>query len=117
MCSLKAHRYNNLFQGVKMRYILQIDFPHNGPFKEEFSEAFSDLAHEISTQKGLIWKIWTENEETQEAGGIYLFETLDDANTYLDFHTKRLKSFGYANIRGKIFSANEKLSKITKANL
>ena len=51
-----------------MAYILQVDFPHNGPFGEEFSKAFVDLAKNISEETGLIWKIWTENEQTKEAG-------------------------------------------------
>jgi len=100
-----------------MKYILQVDFPHTGPFGEEFSGAFSDLATDIASESGLIWKIWTENEETKEAGGIYLFDNIDDAKRYLEKHTKRLESFGYTNIRGKIFAANEPLSKITRAAL
>jgi hypothetical protein len=100
-----------------MKYILQVDFPHAGPFTEEFTEAFTDLAKDIATEKGLVWKIWTENEETKEAGGIYLFDNLADANRYLDKHTKRLESFGYSNIRGKIFNVNETLSLIDSAIL
>lgn len=100
-----------------MKYILQIDFPHAGPFNEEFSEAFTDLAKDIATESGLVWKIWTEDEESKEAGGIYLFENKNDAKRYLDKHTARLESFGYTNIRAKIFAANEKLSNICKAAL
>ena len=100
-----------------MKYILQVDFPHAGPFGEEFSTAFSDLATDIASESGLIWKIWTENEEAKEAGGIYLFDNIDDAKRYLEKHTKRLESFGYTNIRGKIFTANEPLSKITRVVL
>lgn len=100
-----------------MKYLLQVDFPHTGPFKEEFTEAFTDLAKDIATEEGLIWKIWTENEETKEGGGIYLFDNLSDANRYLDKHTERLESFGYSNIRGKIFNVNEALSLIDGALL
>lgn len=96
-----------------MKYLLQVDFPHAMPFKEEFTQAFSDLAKDISTEKGLVWKIWTENEEAKEAGGIYLFDNIEDANRYLEKHTKRLESFGYSNIRAKIFNVNEELSKIS----
>ena len=84
-----------------MKYILQVDFPHEGVFGEEFSKAFADLAKDISNEAGLIWKIWTENEEEKEAGGIYLFDNIADANRYLEKHTKRLESFGYTNIRAK----------------
>ena len=78
------------------------------------AEAFTGLANNINGEKGFIWKIWTENEETKEAGGIYLFETKEDANNYLVKHTKRLEGFGINNIKGKIFKTNDALTTITR---
>ena len=100
-----------------MAYLLQVDFPHDGIFGDEMSKAFADLAKDIAQEEGLIWKIWTENESTKEAGGIYLFENESDAQRYLKKHTGRLTSFGYTNIRAKIFSVNETLSRLTKASV
>ena len=100
-----------------MKYLLQVDFPHDELFGDVMSEAFRELAEDISKEEGLIWKIWTENETTKEAGGVYLFDNENDAKRYLEKHTQRLESFGYTNIRAKIFSVNEKLSAITNANL
>ncbi len=98
-----------------MAYILQVDFPHDGIFGKEFSEAFTDLAKDIASEDGLLWKIWTENKNEKTAGGIYYFKDLENAKRYLEKHTKRLKSFGYKDIRAKIFEANKELSKICKA--
>lgn len=100
-----------------MKYILQVDFPHEGPFNEEFSTAFAELAKDIADEEGLIWKIWTENEEAKEAGGIYLFDNIDSAHEYLEKHTARLESYGYKDIRAKIFTANETLSNICNAGI
>jgi len=100
-----------------MKYILQVDFPHDGAFKEALADAFTDLAEDIKTEDGLIWKIWTENEETKEAGGIYLFDSKENAEKYSQKHIKRLESFDYTNIRAKIYEVNEKLSAITKAQI
>jgi hypothetical protein len=97
--------------------LLQIDFPYHGPIGEEMAEGFKYLAHSIAKEEGLIWKIWTENKETKEAGGIYMFENLPALESYLDMHTKRVQSFGVTDIRAKIFDINEKLSAITKAPL
>ncbi|RXK03313.1 monooxygenase [Halarcobacter bivalviorum] len=99
-----------------MKYLIQIDFPHNGPFGKEMSDFMADLAKDIANEAGLEFKIWTENEERKEAGGIYLFNNLKDANRYLEKHTKRLKSFGYDNIKAKIFNINEELSLLSKAS-
>ncbi|HDR7205871.1 TPA: YdhR family protein, partial [Bacillus cereus] len=57
-----------------MAYLLQVDFPFEGPFGEEMEKGFWDLANSINEEEGFHWKIWTENEETKEAGGIYVFE-------------------------------------------
>jgi hypothetical protein len=96
-----------------MRYLLQVDFPHNGPFGDELTTAMSDLAKDIANEKGLISKLWTENEMNKEAGGIYLFDNEEDAVRYLKKHTERLEAFGYSNIRGKIFVVNEALSALS----
>ncbi|WP_077324859.1 monooxygenase [Virgibacillus siamensis] len=96
-----------------MAYVLQVDFKMEGPFGDEMAEAFSDLAESINSEKGFMWKIWTESPETNEAGGIYVFETKEAAENYLDMHTKRLAGFGITDVNGKIFSINDKLTKIT----
>lgn len=100
-----------------MKYLMQIDFPHAKPFGKELTQMMSDLAKDISGEKGLIFKIWTENEETKEAGGIYVFDNLSDAQRYLKMHTQRLESFGYTDIKSKIFTINEELSALSKARL
>lgn len=98
-----------------MSYILQVDFPYQGPFAEEMSTAMSSLAADIASEEGLVWKIWTENSEEHTAGGIYLFDNQEDAERYLQKHTQRLQSFGITNIRGVIFKVNQPLSHMTKA--
>lgn len=98
-----------------MKILLQIDFPYEGPFAHEMTQAFEGLAESIAQEPGLIWKMWTENCGTKEAGGIYLFENEASAEAYLKMHTARLESFGVQGIRSKIFEINESLSRITKA--
>lgn len=100
-----------------MKYLLQMDFPYSGPFGDEFFESMKELAEDIATEKGLVYKLWTENEATQEAGGIYVFDNLEDANRYQSKHTERLESFGFSGIRAKMFIVNEELSAITKTSV
>ncbi|HSH23984.1 MAG TPA: monooxygenase [Massilibacterium sp.] len=100
-----------------MSKLLQMDFPTDGPFGEEMSKAYQELAESIEKEPGLIWKIWTENAETKESGGIYLFEDEASLQNYLDMHTKRLQSFGVTNIRVKIFDVNKPLTNITKGHV
>jgi Putative mono-oxygenase ydhR len=96
-----------------MTVLLQVDFPLEGPFGNEMAEAFSDLAKSINEEPGFLWKIWTENQETKEAGGIYAFATIKDAETYAEMHKKRMANLGVSNPRFKIFDINEGLTRLT----
>ncbi len=97
-----------------MQTILQIDFPFTGPFAAQMQQAMQSLAQSISQEPGLLWKIWTENADTQEAGGIYLFIDAAAAQAYLKMHSERLTASGVTGIRAKLFSVNSPLSKICK---
>jgi len=99
-----------------MLTLLQIDFPTAGPFSDEMTIAFKALAESINLEQGIIWKIWTENSQAQEAGGIYLFDNVEHAQSYLIMHTARLEKFGIQNIRAKFFEINLPLSQLNKAD-
>ena len=97
-----------------MTYILQVDFKMDGPFGDEMVEAFAELAKSINNEEGFIWKVWMESPETNEAGGIYNFETRETAESYLKMHSKRLTESGVTDIKAKIFAVNTKLTLINK---
>lgn len=97
-----------------MLTVLQIDFPYQGPFGAEMQRAMQGLAETICQEPGLLWKIWTENPDTQEAGGVYLFSDAQTAENYLKMHRARLTNSGISGIRAKLFSVNSPLSLICK---
>ena len=97
-----------------MHYILQVDFPYAGPWGQAMTEAMTGLAQSIATEPGLVWKIWTENAQTGEAGGIYLFTDIPHAQAYLAMHSGRLKAAGVTQVNGKIFAVNAALSQIDR---
>ncbi|WP_303787105.1 monooxygenase [Azovibrio restrictus] len=97
--------------------LVQFDFPYAGPFGAEMSAAMADLARDIAGEPGLLWKIWTENPETGEAGGIYLFADAASADAYIAKHSARLQAFGVSGIRARSFAVNETLSRIDRAPL
>lgn len=94
--------------------ILQIDFLDTRTETEDETAALIDLAQQIKNTPGLIWKIWTENPETKEAGGIYLFENEAALEAYRTMHTERLKRMGIEQLNVKKFQVNEDLTQITK---
>lgn len=97
--------------------LVQFDFSYKGPYGKEMTVAMTDLAKSITQEPGFIWKIWTENEKTQEAGGIYLFEDEKTAQAYIIKHSARLKMFGINQVNAKVFDVNVPLTGITKGTL
>jgi len=79
---------------------------------EALTNGAKDLAESINNESGFISKIWIENEETEESGGIYLFKDMDSALKYADMHRNRVEAIGATNITAKFFKVNEPLSKI-----
>ena len=100
-----------------MSYILQVDFPFEGPWESAMTAAMQELAESINEEPGFIWKFWTENKQEQLAGGIYLFDSKHNAQQYLEKHSERLQKVGVKDIRGRIFTVNEELSTLNKAPL
>ncbi|OPQ60908.1 monooxygenase [Salmonella enterica subsp. enterica serovar Enteritidis] len=75
------------------------------------------LAESINEEPVFIWKIWTESEKNQQAGGIYLFESEETARAYIKKHTARLKNLGVDEVTFKLFGVNDALTKINHGNL
>lgn len=97
--------------------LVQFDFSYKGPFGKDMTVAMTDLAKSITQEPGFLWKIWTENEKTQEAGGIYLFEDEKTAQAYINKHSARLKMFGINQVNAKVFDVNVPLTGVTKGTL
>lgn len=97
--------------------LLQFDFPFRGPWGAALADAMKGLAADIAGEPGLIWKMWTENEATARAGGIYLFADAASAQRYLDKHTARLQGFGVTDIVAHSFAVNAGLTQQTRGPL
>jgi len=97
-----------------MPTVFQMDFPTDGPFGPERAELYEDLAASISTEPGLLWKIWTENANGHRAGGIYLFADEASARAYAAMHLKRVEARGVTDIRALFFDVIGPLTAITR---
>ena len=93
--------------------LVQLHFNLEGPFGSEMSEQLVELAESINQEPGFLWKIWTENAAAQEAGGIYLFNSEENAQRYMAKHMARLAQFGAQNVVCKLFDINDPLTRLT----
>ena len=97
--------------------LLQMDYLFSGPWGDEMAEELSDLAHRIAAVPGLVCKVWTENREAGEAGGIYLFEDEASLDAYMGPKIARMEAFGIKGIQAKKYDVNESLTRITRGRL
>jgi len=62
--------------------VLQINLKFEGP-GADLKKGFAQVVNDIAAVPGLIWKIWIMNEQTHEAGGLYLFNSQEAVDAYL----------------------------------
>jgi len=100
-----------------MAVLVQVSFPMQGPWGQEMAEAFRGLAESINSEPGYLWKVWVEDEQAGRSGGIYLFDTREHAEAYVDMHTERLAGFGITEVSAAFSDVNEPLSTLNRATL
>ena len=96
--------------------ILQINVDYTIP-TEEFKASWMKVAEQISKQPGLIWKVWIYDDANRHGGGIYLFDSMEHVEAYLE--SDLVKAFKaspvLSNLSVKIFDIGEEASAITRA--
>lgn len=63
--------------------LLQVNVKFSIP-RTDLEAAWLQAAQPIADAPGLRWKVWLMNEKEREAGGIYLFDSEQEAQSYLD---------------------------------
>jgi hypothetical protein len=96
-------------------HLLQINFKLSSPV-EQYEHAIAQASHAIADVAGLRWKIWITNAETQEAGGIYCFDSHESADAYVSGPiVANLKSAPFAHdVSVKHFDYLENATAITR---
>jgi hypothetical protein len=100
------------------RKVFTEKFNYNMP-TGELKKIMPLIAPEFSKIPGCIWKIWLINEDQQETGGVFLFESDMDLERYLasDLFISVEKNPAFSNFQTNIFSVAEDASAITGAPL
>lgn len=95
--------------------ILQINFNLNVPVAE-YQKMADSVADAFLDAPGLKWKIWLLNPATQEAGGIYLFDSQASLDAYLNGPlVAKLKSLPtIRNVSAKQFEVMPELTALTR---
>ncbi|RUS65566.1 Putative monooxygenase YdhR [Saezia sanguinis] len=112
-------QYNTLFyffDPFSIMILLQINFHLPAEMMgEALVQSARALAESINHEPGFISKFWIENQQTEESGGIYLFQDEATAQQYAQMHVERVKAMGATEIECKYFNVNMPLSKINHA--
>ena len=95
--------------------ILQINYNVNMS-KADYVAMASPAAQPIAAAPGLQWKVWLMNEAEGEAGGIYLFDSQEAAQRFLQgpIPAALKQNPRISNVTVKVFDAVEALSQLTR---
>ena len=97
------------------KIILQINYKINASLAD-FTAFVTPMAEPIGSFPGLVWKIWLINEAELEGGGIYLFESLEAAQSFVN--APAVQGFAahpmIGALNAKFFEGDEALSKVTR---
>lgn len=95
--------------------IVQINFTYQMP-KAEYEAMLEHVAPAVAQVEGLAWKIFVIDEETHEAGGLYLFENAAAAEAYV--HGPIIGQLsqhpGISKASIKLFNLLEAVTRITR---
>jgi len=98
--------------------ILQINYKFNSS-RADHTALVTPAAEAIAAVPGLVWKVWLMNEADREAGCIYLFESREAAQGFVN--SPAITGFAahpsLSAFSAKMFEAVESLSKITRGPL
>lgn len=87
--------------------------------KDELEQAFDKIlsreaAEHIAQTAGMRWKIWIKRSESQEAGGVYLFDDEAAAQAFSERVVSLLKSVPLVtDVTVRIFAVVEEPTRIT----
>jgi len=96
--------------------LLQVNYRReHGQGNKDQAEYQLAAAERIAGVPGLQWKIWIYDDESQKAGGIYLFDSEEQARAFGDHIPESLgKLPGVGDIDRRYFDVDERLSEITR---
>jgi hypothetical protein len=96
--------------------LLQINFSLAVPVTD-YKAMCSSLASTFAAVPGLRWKTWILNEQQNEAGGIYLFESEAALQAFVDgpLAAQVRTHPALTNVTAKVFSVMEDVSTVTRA--
>lgn len=100
--------------------ILQINYRRPDMPAHEWAARYTDdIAKPFIEMRGLKWKIWIDEPDLQLSGGIYLFDTREDADAYLEGPIiARMKANpNLADLSFRVFEIRERVSALTRAPL
>jgi hypothetical protein len=81
----------------------------------DYEQICRQVAEHIAEVPGLVWKAWILNEARQEAGGVYLFESKEAADAFLEgpVISQLENNPSFADVRIKTFDLLTEPSAVT----
>jgi len=96
--------------------ILQVNYSYKGISRADWEKRYTDaVAQKFLAVDGLAWKIWLDAPDEPRVGGIYMFETMEAAQAYLDGPIVAAIKANPAveNLETRLFNVRDRMTAIT----
>ncbi len=96
--------------------ILQVNYTYTDISRAAWEARYSDeVATKFLSVDGLAWKIWLDAPDDPRVGGIDMFESMEQAQAYLDGPiVARIKTNpAVENLETRLFNVRERMTAIT----
>ena len=97
-------------------YLQVINFNLSGINRSEYEAAAAGLTSAFAEFPGLIRKHWFSNDENNTFGGVYIWDSLESMEAYLesDLFAGVKGNPAFTNVSSKTFEVMDELSKTTR---
>lgn len=102
-----------------MSTILAVTFDNPNSFSNpEVRSGLSQSIPDLQQLPGILWKVWTYNEDEARGASFYLFDSLDNAKAWgEEALLQALDGLGASNVVVNYYEVDEEFSKATFATL
>ncbi len=92
--------------------IVRISFAYDGTYAQ-FEPILPAFAEKARSVQGLVWKIWTYDDEARRGAGLYLFAGEAEARAYLDWVVPQMESLA-KDVSAEVLRVHEGATRATR---
>jgi hypothetical protein len=92
--------------------IVRISFAYDGSY-DQFEPILPAFAEKARSVPGLVWKIWTYDDDAHRGAGLYLFSGESEARAYLEWIVPQMRTLA-KDVSAELLRVHEGATRATR---